>query len=68
MLRVNDMTGKWLGWLGIISAVIGFFYAPIWLGSIGIILGLIGLASPQKTLAWWAIGLGIVAFIIPYIS
>ncbi|MDC3414515.1 hypothetical protein NC797_17900 [Aquibacillus sp. 3ASR75-11] len=65
---MNDVTGKWLGWLGILSAVIGFFVIPIWLGSLGVILGLIGLASPQKTLAWWAVGLSIVTFIIPYLS
>ncbi|WP_257345817.1 hypothetical protein [Pseudalkalibacillus decolorationis] len=65
---MNDVKGKWIVWLGILSAVIGFFYAPLWLGGIGVILGLIGLATPRKSLAWWAIGLGVVAFIIPYLS
>ncbi|WP_408011179.1 hypothetical protein ACJROX_13145 [Pseudalkalibacillus sp. A8] len=65
---MNVITGRWIVWLGILSAVIGFFYAPLWLGSIGVVLGLIGLASPQKVLAWWAIGLGVISLIIPYLS
>ncbi|MDQ0875909.1 hypothetical protein QFZ77_004568 [Paenibacillus sp. V4I3] len=63
---MNEMTGKWLGWIGIVLAIIGFFYAPIWMGSIAVILGLICLATPKKGLAWWSIGLGVMALIIPY--
>lgn len=66
MLNMNGMTGNWIGWLAILLAVIGFFFAPFWLGGIAVILGLITLASPKKALAWWAIGLGVISFIIPY--
>ncbi|MZQ86245.1 C4-dicarboxylate ABC transporter [Paenibacillus sp. 5J-6] len=59
-------TGKWLGWIGIILAVIGFFYAPVWMGSFAVVLGLICLATPKKGLAWWSVALGVMAFIIPY--
>lgn len=63
---MNEMTGKWLGWIGIVLAIIGFFYAPVWMGSIAVILGFICLATPKKGLAWWSIVLGLIAFIIPY--
>jgi hypothetical protein len=62
---MNEVTGNVLGWLGIIAALVGFFYAPIWLGIIGVILGLITLASPQKALAWVAIVLSVIALLIP---
>jgi hypothetical protein len=62
---MNAVTGNVLGWLGIIAAVVGFFYAPIWLGIIGVVLGLITLASPQKALAWVAVVLSVIALIIP---
>lgn len=62
---MSEVTGNVLGWLGIIAAVVGFFYAPIWLGIIGVILGLITLASPQKALAWVAIVLSVIALLIP---
>ncbi|MBO7743476.1 hypothetical protein I8J29_04675 [Paenibacillus sp. MWE-103] len=62
---MNEMVGKWLSWIGIVAAVIGFFYASVWMGGIAVILGLVGLATPIKKLAWLSIGLGIIAFIIP---
>lgn len=65
MVRMNAVTGNVLGWLGIIAAVVGFFYAPIWLGIIGIVLGLITLASPQKALAWVAVVLSVITLVIP---
>jgi hypothetical protein len=65
---MNDVTGKVLGWLGIVVAVIGFFYAPIWLGCIAVVLGLITLASPQKILAWVAVVLGVIVLLVQYFS
>ncbi|MDP4105125.1 MAG: C4-dicarboxylate ABC transporter [Bacillota bacterium] len=62
---MNAVTGNVLGWLGIVAAVVGFFYAPIWLGIIGIVLGLITLASPQKALAWVAVVLSVITLVIP---
>ena len=47
--------GIWIGWLAIISAIVGFFYAPYWLGGAALVLGLVCLASPQKVLAWSSI-------------
>ncbi|QDI90722.1 C4-dicarboxylate ABC transporter [Salicibibacter halophilus] len=61
---MNETTGQWLGWIGIIAAVIGFFAAPIFWGIVAVVLGLIALATPQKALAWIAIGLGAVSLII----
>jgi hypothetical protein len=62
---MNEVTGNVLGWLGIIAAVVGFFYAPIWLGIAAVVLGLVTLASPQKALAWVAVVLGVITLIIP---
>ncbi|SDI64416.1 C4-dicarboxylate ABC transporter [Natribacillus halophilus] len=61
---MNETSGQWLGWIGIIAAVIGFFWAPIFLGIVAIVLGLITLATPQKGLAWIAIALGAITLII----
>ena len=65
---MSKTTGLWLGWLGIISAVVAFFYAPYWLGGIGAVLGLLVLTTPNKALAWGAIALGIIAILIPIFS
>jgi hypothetical protein len=62
---MNEVTGNVLGWLGIVAAVVGFFFFPIWLGIIGVVLGLITLASPQKAVGWVAIVLSVIALIIP---
>ena len=60
--------GILLGWLAIILAVIGFFYAPFWFGGGALVLGLICLAFPQKVIAWIAIVLGIIAVLIPVLQ
>jgi hypothetical protein len=65
---MSDMTGKVLGWLGIVVGVIGFFFAPIWLGIIAVVLGLITFASPQKVLAWLAIIIGVIVLLIQIFS
>lgn len=56
--------GKYLGWIGIIVGVIGFFWMPITLGIIAIVLGIIGLFSPEKTMGIFAIIVGVLALII----
>ena len=63
---MSAVTGKVLGWLGIVAAVVGFFFAPIWLGIIGLVLGLITLASPEKVLAWLAVVLGAIVLIVQF--
>ncbi|WP_207277772.1 hypothetical protein [Sporosarcina sp. E16_3] len=56
--------GIWIGWLAIILAAAGFFYAPYWLGGGALVLGLVCLASPQKALAWISILLGAIVIVI----
>jgi uncharacterized membrane protein len=63
---MNAVTGNVLGWIGIIAAVVGFFYAPMWLSIIGFVLGLITLASPQKALAWVAVVLSVISFVVQF--
>jgi hypothetical protein len=48
VIHMNERTGRWLGWIGIALAIIGFFYAPVWMGSIAVILGLVRLATSNK--------------------
>jgi len=62
-MDISEQTGQWLGWIGIILAVIGFFWQPVWMGIIAVILGAVGLFSDQKGLNWTATGLGIVVLI-----
>lgn len=65
---MTELTGKILGWLGILAGIVGFFLAPLWLGAIAVILGLITLASPQKVLAWISIVLGVIVLLIQLFS
>ena len=65
---MNDVTGKILGWIGIVVAVVGFFFAPVWLGVIGVVLGLITLASPQKVLGWVAVVIAVIELLIHYFT
>ncbi|UUX33699.1 DUF308 domain-containing protein [Fundicoccus culcitae] len=57
-MEISETTGQWLGWIGIIVGIIGFFWQPVWMGIIAIVLGIIGLFSDQKTLNWIAIIVG----------
>ena len=63
-IKMSEKVGKWLGWIGIILGVIGFFWQPIWMGAVAIVAGIVGLFSPQKKLNWVAIVAGVVALII----
>jgi hypothetical protein len=61
----EDESAKWIAWAGIAASIIAFFFAPYVMGSIGIVIGIIALFSQQaRTLAWWAIGLGVVAMLV----
>jgi len=61
---MNNNVGKWLGWIGIVVGVIGFFWLRIWLGVAAVILGVIGMFSPQKKLNVVTIVAGIIAIIL----
>lgn len=61
---INETAGTWLGWIGIIAGVIGFFWQPVWMGAIAVVLGIIGLFSDKKGLNWVAIIVGAVALIV----
>lgn len=56
--------GNWLGWIGIILVLIGFFWQPVYMGIAALILGIIGLFSPQKGVNWAAIILAIVLLVM----
>lgn len=60
---MNKRTGNWLGWIGIIAAIIGFLFEPFWFSGAAVLLGLIGLASPKKPLNWTSITLGVAAIL-----
>lgn len=62
--QMSEAAGNWLGWLGIIVGVIGFFWQHIWMGGITIVLGIIGCFSPKKSLNTVAIVIGAIALII----
>lgn len=45
---MSENVGKWLGWIGIILGVIGFFWQPIWMGVIAIVAGVIGIVLSSE--------------------
>lgn len=61
---LSETAGNWLGWIGVILAIIGFFWQPVWMGVIAVILGIIGLFSPKKGVNWAAIILGVIVLIV----
>lgn len=65
--RLSGDVGKWLGWIGIIVGIIGFFWLPTWMGITAIVLGIIGLFSAHKTLSIIAIVAGVIALCIAWI-
>lgn len=62
--KLSESAGSWLGWIGIILGVIGWFSKPVYWGVIALILGIIGLFSPKKGLNWAAIIAGVIALIV----
>lgn len=71
MEGISNTAGLWMGWIGIILAVIGFFLTSsawvLWLGIAAIVLGIIGLFSPQKVLNTISIVLGVVGVILYFV-
>lgn len=63
-MDLSPEAGNWLGWIGIILAVIGFFWQPVFMGIAALILGIIGLFSPRKGVNWAAIILGAIVLIV----
>ena len=61
---MTDTIGKYLGWIGIIVGVIGFFWMPISLGIAAVVIGIIGLFSPERTINIVAIIVGVLALVI----
>ncbi|WP_419960912.1 hypothetical protein [Psychrobacillus sp. BM2] len=61
---LNSSTGLWVGLLGIVLGVLGFFYAPLWLGAGAVLLGLVALAYSYKSFVGWiSLILGVVVLI-----
>ena len=61
---MSETVGKYLGWIGIVIGVVGFFWMPITLGIIAIALGIIGLFSQERTINIITIIVGVLALII----
>jgi len=66
---VNSSTGLWIGLLGVVLGVLGFFYAPLWLGAGAVLLGLTALAYSHKLIVGWiSLILGLVVLILTILS
>lgn len=62
---LNSSTGLWVGLLGIVLGVLGFFYAPLWLGAGAVLLGLVALAYSHKLVVGWiSLILGVIVLIL----
>ena len=62
--KINETAGAWFGWIGIILAVIGFWWQPIVLPIAGLVLGVLAILSPKKTVGWIFVIVGAVALIV----
>lgn len=53
------------GWAvtGVILSVISLFFLPIFLASVGILLGYIGYKRGDRTLGFWAMGIGAIGLL-----
>ncbi|MCM3357900.1 MULTISPECIES: C4-dicarboxylate ABC transporter [unclassified Psychrobacillus] len=61
---VNN-AGLWIGLLGIVLAIVGFFFYPIWLGLAAIVLGFVALYHyKQLIVGWLSIILGVIVLIL----
>lgn len=66
---MNSSTGLWIGLLGVVLGVLGFFYAPLWLGAGAVLLGLTALAYSHKLIVGWiSLILGVVVLILTILS
>lgn len=62
--KISENAGTWIGWIGLVISVIGFFWLRIWLGAVGVIMGIVGLFSPKKTLNIVTIIAGVIAIVL----
>lgn len=65
--RIGNISGLWLGWIGVLSGVIALFWQPALMGIIAMVMGLLCLFSSQKVLSGMAIAIGIVAIVVGYL-
>ena len=66
---LDSSTGLWVGLLGIVLGVLGFFYAPLWLGAGAVLLGLVALAYSSKLVVGWvSLILGVIVLIWTLLS
>ncbi|NLJ75529.1 MAG: C4-dicarboxylate ABC transporter [Firmicutes bacterium] len=61
---INETTGTWLGWIGIIAGLIGFAWQPIFMPIVALVLGIITIQSPKRTIGWISVAVGAVALIV----
>ena len=66
--QARDTSAVWMGWIGIVAALVSFFYAPFLFGGAAVILGLITVFSRANGLGWWAIALGIIGVFLNVIT
>lgn len=52
-----------IGWIAVILSVLSLFLLPILLAPAGIILGIVT-GRRGSNLGWWAVGIGVVSFIL----
>lgn len=61
---MTNNVGLWLGILGIILAIVGFFFYPLWFGIAAIILGFVAVYHYQQLIVGWlSIILGVIVLV-----
>jgi len=61
---MTNNAGLWLGILGIILAVVGFFFYPLWFGIAAIVLGFVAAYHfKQLLVGWLSIILGVIVLV-----
>lgn len=61
---VMGMSGRGLGFLGLVLSILSLFFMPVILGAAGIIVGFIARKRGATGLGAWAIGIGIVSIVV----
>lgn len=61
---MGSSAGVWIGLLGVIVAVVSFFWLHTLLGIVAVILGIVVLFTPQKPLGWISLVLGVISLLI----
>ncbi|PRY83674.1 C4-dicarboxylate ABC transporter [Alkalibacterium olivapovliticus] len=67
---MKQTIGITLGWIAILSAIIGFFWQATIMGAVAIVLGIIGffLKADTTRMSMTAIGLALVAILFNMVS